>query len=183
MTGTLTPWQSPAPAIVSNQYATNRTIDPSIGNRYGANNIGPVLPGFTAGSLTASVKAEIIANVDTMLMAIWPYDYRVENGIVRLAYQPRRNGIQLDPRVPDALAAWNNANPNDPASICSDEHCNIGYLIPDTIALNSPYLEGTVDARYGGAPAPFIDWDYGNMAIIEKLYQLWYNFRAIVAAA
>lgn len=183
MVGTLNPWQAPSPAIVENPYNFNRTIDQSVGNRYGANNLGPFLPGFTAGSLTPAVKAEIIANVDVMLYAIWPYDYTVENGIVRIAYRARRNGIQLDPRLPDYLAQYDATHPNDPASICAEDHCNPGYLIPDTIALNSPYIEGTIDARYGGSPSPFIDWDYANLGIVEKLYQLWYNFRQAVAAA
>ena len=182
MVATLAPWQQPGP-IVENPYSHNRTIDPSVGNAYGAQNLGPALPGFTPGSLTPAVKVEIIKNVDAMLLAIWPYDYRVENGVVRLAYQSNRAGIQLDPRVPDAITAWNAANPTDPADICAEEHCNIGYLIPDPIALASPYIEGTSDARYGGSPSPFIDWDYMGMASLEKLYQLWYNFKQMVTAA
>lgn len=183
MTDALSPWQTPTPAVVENPYTHNRTIDSSIGNAYGANNIGPALPGFTPGSLTPAVKAEIIANVDAMLLAIWPFDYTVENGIVRIALRHRRMGIPLDPRVPGYLAAQAAAgNAADPCAPC-DDRCNPAYLIPDAIAAASPFQEGTTDQRYGGAPSPFIDWDRMDFAMIEKMYQLWYNFKMLVTAA
>lgn len=151
-----TPWSSPQPPIQHNPLNLgNRTTDSGIGNRYGANNLLQI-PTFTPGIMSPAAKAEMTAAIDFM-MSIWPYDFTVENGIVRIAMRKQQFGVPTDPRA--GAPALN--------------------AIETQLA---PYSEGTVDVAYGGAPAPFIDWDYMPLAIVEKIYQMWYDFKVAIAA-
>ena len=59
-----------------------------------------------------------------------------------------------------------------------------GYLIPDSIKAQYNDRDATIDTRYGGHAMWWIDWDrIGDITIIEKLYQMWYDLKQAVIAA
>lgn len=60
----------------------------------------------------------------------------------------------------------------------------IGYLVPDALAAQHNYREGTIDTRHGGSAHWWIDWDrIGDITIIEKLYQMWYDLKVAITNA
>lgn len=59
-----------------------------------------------------------------------------------------------------------------------------GYLIPNPIMAQHNDVDGTIDTRYGGHAMWWIDWDrITDITIIEKLYQMWYDFKQAIIAA
>jgi hypothetical protein len=139
-----------------------RQRDTRLGNIFGeANLLAPVV--FPTGMFTAAQKTAFLAEFDNYFHSIFPFEWEIANptdngGFIRIVHRTRKYGIPTDTR------------PGARQIVAGSLEARI-----------SEYKEPGRHERYGGFSAPAVDFDKIDQMSLEKIMNLWWNFRKAIA--